>query len=412
MEQIKNKNTYDEAVAHISDHWRRLEVFQPHDEGTLIGLPRPYIVPSNQMADGFAFREQYYWDTYFTALGLIGDERSHLIEGMLENLVYMVKRFGMIPNASRYYFLGHSHPPVLTSMIMLTYRVNGKDANWLNDQMAVAKEEYRTVWCGKSQPHIRMVHDGLSRYYDINFLHDLAECESGWDMTNRFDRKALDYLPVDLNSLLFKYEMDFATAADLNGDETEAREWRSRAGRRRANMNKYHWNPEHGFFFDYNYQTGRHSKIWSLAGYYPMWAGMVTTEQAVQLVNNLKKFLHDGGLAATSAPSRGEVPEQWAHPNGWAPLQYIVIEGLRRYGYEELAVDLATRWLDTNVAIFDRDQTFYEKYNVVDPSSKPYEGVYPSQTGFGWTNGVFIRLYEDYVKASLISPKQVDAIRA
>jgi alpha,alpha-trehalase len=133
-----------------------------------------------------------------------------------------------------------------------------------------------------------------------------------------------------------------------------------------------------------------------------MWAGLATDEQAKKIVDNLDKFEKKGGLTTTSRPLIdtnalfGSIKVQWAYPNGWAPLQYIVVEGLKKYGYHKEAERIAAAWVKTNVSWFERHGVFLEKYNVVNPKKHPVEGVYPSQTGFGWTNAVLLRFVEDF----------------
>lgn len=390
------------ALDYIEQHWKVLLHEQKEDKGTIIGLPNPYVVPAADPKAKFTFQEQYYWDSYFTALGLVDSKHQLLAEGMLENLLHIFNRFHFIPNASRMYFMSRSQPPVLTSYIRLVYETGHKDTTWLKEKMAVAEEEYTKVWTSKLHPFWHEVYHGLSRYYDINVLHDLAELESGWDMTTRFERKCLDFTPIDLNSLLYKYEADFAWAQRIAGNEKRAKHWDGLAGCRKHEMNKYMWHKRRGFFFDYNYNKEQIGDVWSLAGFYPMWAGLATPEQAAQMVKNLSKFEHSGGLATTSRPLVdmsifGSLKAQWAFPNGWAPLHYIVIDGLRNYGYNEEAERLARKWIHTNLYWFERYGVFQEKYNVVKPSKHPNEGVYPSQTGFGWTNAVFKKLCKDFL---------------
>ena len=235
---LKNR---DEALRYISEHWNKLQRHNSEDRGTLIGLPYPYIVPSADPEARFQFEEQYYWDSYFTALGLTGPEHQQLVEGMLENLIYLFKRFGLIPNASRMYFTSRSQPPVMTSFIFHVYDTYNKDDAWLQSRIDVAIEEYQQVWMHDAHPQWHQVYKGLSRYYDVNVLHDLAEAESGWDMTPRFERKCLDFLPVDLNALLFKYESDFARAADILKDKPMAAIWRKKAEERKMSMDKLMW---------------------------------------------------------------------------------------------------------------------------------------------------------------------------
>jgi alpha,alpha-trehalase len=242
----------------------------------------------------------------------------------------------------------------------------------------------------------------LSRYYDFNYLHDLAEAESGWDMTPRFDRHALNYLPIDLNALLYKYETDFARAAEILDDKEEAARWLDIAKERKKAMDKLMWDNARGLYYDFNYIKEKRSSINSLAAYFPMWAGMVSDKQAADLVRALRRFENKGGLATTDALPLGQfvlgsMPTQWAYPNGWAPLHFIVVKGLERYGYHRDARRIAEKWLKTNLQWFQKNHLFLEKYNVVSPEKPPLKGLYPSQTGFGWTNAVFERFCRDYV---------------
>lgn len=397
-----NQEDLKRALAYIDDFWGKLEQRHTEDDGTLVGLPYPYIIPAYEPDAAFEFKEQYYWDSYFVALGLTDKKHQILVEGMLENLIVLFRRFGLIPNASRMYFTSRSQPPVLTSFIFHVYDTFEKTDEWLAQKMAVACEEYESVWMSDKHPKWHKVHNGLSRYYDINVLHDLAEAESGWDMTPRFERKCLDFLPVDLNALLYKYETDFARSEEILGNKKAVKQWLAKASHRKDAMNGLMWGKLRGFYFDYNYQRKVLGDTWSLASYYPMWAGMVTDEQAKRLVDNLTRFQKKGGLSTTQRPLIdttvlfGSLKAQWASPNGWAPLHYLVVEGLKRYGYHEEARKIALQWVKTNLDWFNRHGVFMEKYNVTNPRKKPLEGVYPSQTGFGWTNAVFVRFVKDF----------------
>jgi alpha,alpha-trehalase len=314
----------------------------------------------------------------------------------------MLQRYKVIPNASRTYLMGRSQPPLLTSFIFDIYEAYGLDKRWLERAISYARAEYEVVWTGQKKPHDRKVHKELSRYYDINVLHDLAEAESGWDMTNRFGRKCLEYLPVDLNALLYKYESDFARAAHILNQPDEQVYWQLQAKKRQETMNTLMWSKTRGMFFDYNYKKQKRSLVASLASYVPLWAGMVTEEQAAQLEKNLRRFEARGGLLTTDGQAiktalPQKTPTQWAYPNGWAPLHFFVVKGLEKYGEHEQARRVALRWLRTNLNWFHEHGVFLEKYNMVNPEKKPVEGVYPSQTGFGWTNAIFERFCQDYI---------------
>jgi alpha,alpha-trehalase len=391
------------ARDYVAAYWPHLERYHPKDDESLLGMPKPYLVPSYAEDASFDYNELYYWDSYFMVQGLLTKQHKALVMGILENLLTLFERFSIIPNASRMYLMGRSQPPFLTSFIFDLYQKFDPSEEWLARAISIAKDEYAIVWMGVKKPNERLMYEGLSRYYDINYLHDLAEAESGWDMTPRFNRKALDYLPVDLNALLFKYEMDFARAARIYGDKRDATRWEQAADARRRSMNHLMWDKSRGMYYDFNYKTGKRGTVSSLATFFPMWAGMVSEQQAKALVKNLKRFEEKGGLATTDALplsqqlSLGSMPVQWAYPNGWAPLQYIVIKALERYGYHDDARRLAMKWLKCNVNWYNQHGVFLEKYNVVTPEKPPVKGVYPTQTGFGWTNSVFERFCQDYI---------------
>lgn len=390
------------ARDYIAGYWPKLERYHPEDDGSLIGVPKPYLVPSYAEGHEFDYNELYYWDSYFMVQGLLDEPHRELNLGILEDFFYLFKRFKIIPNGSQLYYTSRTQPPFLTSFIFDMYTTYKLDKKWLKDAIDIAKQEYETVWMGTRKPNARQVYQGLSRYYDFNYLHDIAEAESGWDMTTRFSRKALNYLPVDLNALLYKYETDFAKAARIFDNEHEAKEWDKKATDRKKKMNKLMWDQGRGLFYDFNYVREKRGNVSSLAAFYPMWAGMVDGRQAQEMVKALKRFEQKGGLSTTDSVQLGKyvpgaMPTQWAYPNGWAPLHFLVVKGLQRYGYHEDARRIAMKWLRNNLDWFNEHGVFLEKYNVVNPDKPPVKGVYPSQTGFGWTNAVFESFCREFI---------------
>ena len=214
---------YQPVLDYITSFWPQIIRQQLQDEQTRIGLPRPYIVPSN----GEMFQEMYYWDSFFEALGVVGTAHEQLVLDMTENMLYLFNRFGVIPNGSRYYFLSRSQPPLLNEMIWLSYDLLAeKDKQVAHDflvrAMQTSEREHETVWLGTVQPHKRLAHQGLSRYYDINVLDMLASCESGWDHSTRCDDRWLEHLPVDLNAMLYRRERDYERFAMLQVDTARA----------------------------------------------------------------------------------------------------------------------------------------------------------------------------------------------
>ncbi len=387
--------TLDAALDHINAYWVQLERENKDDRHTLIGLPKPYLVPSIQPTHGFLYDEMYYWDNMFIMVGLLASGNVPMARNLIENEMALIDRFGMIPNASRLYMLSRSQPPTLTMQAFMIYEADN-DVDFLGLVMERAKREYEEVWMSEKHPHSRLVYKGLSRYYDINYLHELAEAESGWDYTPRFNNKCLDYVPIDLNALLWKYETDFAAYAEIKGDLGEQKHWEEAALERRKMINKYLWHPVRKFYFDYNFKESSYSQIYSLASFVPMFVGMVSDKRAERLIYRLDLFETENGIAATPPEDGAHELKQWASPNGWAPLHYFVVKGLERYGQNERARAIARKWMRTNLMKFEETGQFNEKYNVVNVHSEPAEGVYPAQIGYGWTNGVFQAFAKDY----------------
>ena len=401
-DELLTSESVKPARDYIKAYWPNLIRYHPKENASLLGLPYPYLVPAHEEGHEFDFNELYYWDSYFIAQGLLDEEHKDLVMGILKDLFFLFERFGLIPNASRTYMTSRSNPPLLTSFILDVYGTYKLDKRWLKHAAKIAEEEYETVWMGTHKPNARQVYQGLSRYYDFNYLQDIAEAESGWDMTPRFGRKTLDYLPVDLNSLLYKYEKDFSYIEKILGNKTAIMKWDRRSHHRRMVMNKLMWSDMRGLYYDYNYVKKSRGSVASLAAYYPMWAGLASEKQAARLVNSLGKFEKKGGLSTTDSPQVGSlvpgaVPTQWAYPNGWAPLHFIVVKGLQRYGYHQDARRIALKWLKTNLDWFNKHGVFIEKYNVVSPGKPPSKGLYPSQTGFGWTNSVFEKFCQEFI---------------
>ncbi len=356
------------------------EVFIAHDKDVCIGLPYPYIAPTS--TQGLFDNDQFYWDSYFIILGLLAQGNVPLAKGMVQNLAFLVNKFGIIPSRNRYYNLGISQPPLFTSMIREVY-TRTQDKEWLESMCVAAKKEYR-YWM---EPQ-HTVHEGLARYCDHWYMHLTAEHESGWDMTSRFGDRCLDILPVDLNAILYKVECDLAFFHDeLGQDSTLFLE--------AANKRKYFLCAlmhHQGYFYDYNYQAKKTTGFKSVAAFVVLWAGLATPEQAKDLILHLNDFECEGGLVTTQKENLLTPYRQWDYPNGWPPLQWLTIQGLRNYGYVEDAKRLAQKWLNLNKKVFADTGKLWEKYDVVNLDVGK-SGRYPTQSGFGWTNGVFIKCH-------------------
>ena len=445
-----------------SNHGLLTLALEKDKEGRIRGVP--FVVP------GGRFNEMYGWDSYFEALGLIVDERRDLARAMVNNFVYQIENYGKILNANRSYYLNRSQPPFLTSMISAVYASGGESKPWLEKSLRAAMKEYFEVWMNPD----RLTETGLSRYFgsgksippevekghfdyilkpaarkhkvsvaeltrrynaglledpelDEFFSQDRAVRESGHDTTYRWrvdgKDRAADFVTVDLNSLLYKFEVDFARFIQrefndqfsYEGRKMTSAEWRERAEKRKAAMLKFLWDPERQIFFDYNFKRGQRSEYISATAFYPLWAGEILDKNAGQasIAALLKELEEPGGIASTARTSleqvgRGQHLRQWDHPNGWAPHQMIAWEAIKNYGQVQTADRLIYKWIYTitrNAANFNG--TVPEKTDVVLRSHRVFaeygnvgtEFSYITKEGFGWMNASY------QVGLKLLTPK-------
>lgn len=382
------KNNYQQCLKYIENYWKKITFYFPKEKGVNIGLPNYFISPNETRFKN----DQFYWDSYFIILGLIESGKISLAKGMADNFIHLYKKFGIIPGRNRYYDLGRSQAPFFTSMIWEIFKVI-KDKKWLKKVAETASSELENYWMNKEHLACR----GLSRYCDHFISHITSEHESGWDMTSRFGERCLNYLPIDLNSCLYKYEMDLAEIYKILGNKTKQKRYLKQAEKRKKTMANLMWDNKKGFFFDYNYKLKKRSTFYSLAGFYPLWAKLASKNQAEKTAKKLKKFECDGGLANTQKTGLSKEFKQWDYPNGWANQQWIVINGLLNYGFKDDAERIAVKWLEMNKKVFLKTGKFWEKYNVANCGIGK-EGRYSNQTGFGWTNAVFIKLAKEFSK--------------
>lgn len=412
---------------HIAQLWKVLERRNRLNRGSLLALPYPYVVP------GGRFSEQFYWDSYFIMLGLAVDKRWGMIEHMMKNYGFMIRKFGFIPTANRTYFLSRSQPPFFSQMVRLLAGHKGRTRTyaeylpymlaeyrfWMKGRLKLSKTEHKAYRRVVEMPNGM----NLNRYYDNKvtprpeslredietadkssgresdrvFLHLRAAAESGWDFSSRWfldpqDIKTIhtvDIIPVDLNCLLYQLESTIAEAYRLIKNPLLARKFENLADRRASAIQTYCWDEKSQFFVDFNFHHNEPTGTLSLAAAFPLYARIATKQQADAVAKRLKKdFLKPGGLITTLH----ENSQQWDAPNGWAPLQWIVIEGLRNYGHHQLANEIKHRWIKVNMKVFTSKRKLIEKYNVEAEHGVGGGGEYPLQDGFGWTNGVLAAL--------------------
>jgi alpha,alpha-trehalase len=303
---------------------------------------------------------------------------------------------------------------------LFSHYYRGGERKWFEQAIEAAKREYELVWLDKLNIYNHGVAGyNLSRYgdRDVGYAHS-SELESGWDFTSRFYNRCNHFLPIDLNTYLYKYETDFAYVAQLLNKPTEADEWLKKSNQRKQAINDLMWNEKSGFFFDYGWYYKKPSEFYSLAGFTPLWAGLATMDQAKKTVKKLALFETQYGLTITAKeslakpldlskiqrryhPAIEEIlqPKQWDYPHIWSPLEYLTVIGLLRYGFIPEAKRIMSSAVNAHASLYREYGTFFEKIDAT--TGKP--GVnfhYENQTGFGWTNAAFYRYIKilDYLE--------------
>lgn len=402
-----DKKLLDDCLAYIDSYWERIikkpSKNEPTNNPYSIQVPHAQISPNEEK-----FSYIFYWDTYFMSEGLLGTKHQWIIPEMVENFAFLFDTYHLIPNFTHIESLGRSQPPFFSSMVLDGYAVNN-NMSWLKKYIGIAKKEYQEVW----MDHLAYNHSiptyGLNRYggMDMGYAQQ-SEQESGWDMTSRFYNRCNEFLAIDLNCYLYKYELDFAKTAEILGDTNEQQYWTTIAKNRVKKMQLF-WNPKKGFFYDYDYVAHQQSTFESLAGFVPLWAGIATIQQAKAMASKLSEFETDYGLTITSKDSLHPIldlslfsselqitleriltPKQWDYPNIWPPLEYLSVVGLLRYGFYADAQRITKKSLNAHAKIFKKYHSLAEKVDGT-TGDIPKSYWYPTQFGFGWTNAVIYR---------------------
>ncbi|GAB3809890.1 alpha,alpha-trehalase TreF [Spirosoma humi] len=440
-EKVADKYVSDTSIStaeHINrlwDHLTRQADGAPIVGSSRIPLPHPYVIP------GGRFREIFYWDTYFTMLGLKEAGRVDLIRDMLGNFAFLIDRFGFIPNGNRTYFLSRSQPPYFALMVGLLAEVEGPEvwttyrpqllkehAFWMQDQEALTDETIlhsrvakvagkyvlNRYWDESSQPRPESYREEVELAHSAEPLgvvpaelynHIRAACESGWDFSSRWfrDQKtmvsihAAEIVSVDLNCLLYSLETALHQATgEPDAVESPNATFAELSSQRAQAIQQMFWNEDTGFFHDYDAVAGRQTEALTLGGVFPLFFKLATPQQAARVHDQLKAdFLQPGGWVTTLH----QTGQQWDWPNGWAPLQWVVYQSLMNYGFVEIAHEGRNRWMALNDKVFRATGKMMEKYNVVHAALTTGGGEYPNQDGFGWTNGVYLAMDEERNRA-------------
>ncbi|WP_251977970.1 alpha,alpha-trehalase TreF [Salinicola avicenniae] len=411
----------DGLATHIDKLWPVLtrNSHQHPRWSSLLSLPHDYVVP------GGRFREYYYWDSYFTMLGLAASNQTELLCAVTDNCAELITRYGHMPNGNRSYYLSRSQPPFFSMMVELLEsrhlrqaldylpQLEREYAYWMNGEaeLAPGARHRRCVrmdeeswlnrhWDDRDTPREESYREDIEmaqrcRRPPETLFRDLrAGSESGWDFSGRWlddvqdlsTIRTTDFITPELNALLYHLENSLSRLHSAAGDDTQAAAYRRRARRRQAAMDRYLWSEERGAYYDYDLARGGHSPHLTAACVAPLFVGAASDVQAERVANIIaNRLLSPGGLVTTEIT---ESHQQWDHPNGWAPLQWMAIEGLHRYGFTALAETLTDSWLSLVQELYQREHKLVEKYVLYPGADFATGGEYPLQDGFGWTNGV------------------------
>jgi alpha,alpha-trehalase len=408
---------------------------------SLLPLPEPYVVP------GGRFREMYYWDSYFTMLGLVESGRHDLVEHMVRDFAYLIDTYGHVPNGTRTYYLSRSQPPFFYAMVGLLSvedpavayarylpQLRREYAFWMQGEVGLGRgTAHRRVVAMPNGAILNRYWDDADTPRDESYREDTelasrsgrnapqlyrdvrAAAESGWDFSSRWfaDGGSLatinttEIIPIDLNSLLFGVENAIRAGCARAGDRPCVSEFTHRAAARRDAVNRYLWDAAAGVYRDYGWVKQAQVPRVSAATLYPLFVALASEPQAVAVATAVSRdLLKAGGIVTTPLLSG----QQWDAPNGWAPLQWIGVSGLRRYAILPLAETIACRWMLNVNRVYGEDGKLVEKYDVIATGRLGGGGEYPLQDGFGWTNGVMRKLMALYPEdAARSAPEQCPA---
>jgi len=392
---------------YIRDNWER-SIYQDAGGSGFQGvdLPFPYSSPCIKGEGKFYFF--FYWDTYFTNLGLLRHGHLETAKYNIENMFWLIRRHGFMPN---HVGLDHrSQPPFLCRMVRDYLAASGDEA-FFPDAADMLRWEYHFWMNARKSPTGLNRHghhatrEQCAKFYDGALVrrlgmpkevsieekiriggHYLAEAETGWDFNPRFDGRCDDFCEVLLNSLLAEYETFLCEADDQLGWGKRAF-WESLATTRKERIDQYLWNEERGLFLDYDFVNERPSSVASISTFAPLFAGLASDEQAARVRDNLPLLEYEHGITVTE-PCDGCEQYQWAYPNMWPPLTYVALRGLERYGFHDDARRIAEKYVKTNVALFEKTGQLWEKFNAV--TGEVAGGEYDAAAMLGWSAGVLL----------------------
>lgn len=409
------------AFDHIEAHWCKLVKTSAGARGSsLLRTPYPFLIPAGR------FREAYYWDTAFGIDGLLATGRTELARMQADNFLELIRRFGFVPNGNRDYYLSRSQPPLSSYLVRAVVEASDREFSargdaarsatllrWVRERaVPLLASEFSDFW---SDPQSRFdAATGLHRHWDAldvkrperyseddefalgKTLRDVrAMAESGMDFTLLYSgpsgrNEMTGYAPVMLNAFLAGFAADVAWLAGFAGLADMQARYTSLAAARRAAIDRHLWDDVRGHYRSLHLETGEPSSGIGFTVFAPLFCGIASPPQAERVLQAAQPLLRRGGIAGSN---RFDSLHQWDGDNGWAPAQLMAVNGLRRYGFDAAARDIAQRWVGALATVFGKHGGFFERINVETldlPVRKGHQ--YPVQEGFLWTNSSFVAM--------------------
>jgi len=398
-----------------------------------VPMKHAFVVP------GGRFKEMYYWDTYWTMEGMLVCELHDTVKKMIENFIYLIEQFGLIPNGSRVYYLNRSQPPYFTQMVysfwnysvnsaILSKKTRSEYKDFVLDKaLLYILREYEFWMCQRSVE----IEDSNGTIHKVNLFNvktdkprpesfnedmdtahgaenkeqvwsDLASAaESGYDFSSRWFEDPMDIktirttniVPVDLNAIMYKNERIIAEFCRIKGNLACAVKFEKHADDRQNAINALMWSEKNQFWADYNIAKKTiNSEVFYVFNLSPLWVDIEapngkTKEVIKNSEFNLTKY--DGGIPVSFINSS----QQWDFPNVWAPNQHSTVMMLLKHD-RDLALKVAKNFFQSVYKGWEKHGAFFEKYNAEFPGERGSGGEYEVQSGFGWTNGATLAILD------------------
>lgn len=405
LEKLSPLNLKDMTVRqYITRSWDKSLRQKGHRQD---GIPLPYCYNS-PCAEGL-FDEFYYWDTCFINKGLIADGKFEYAMQNVLNMAYLIEQYGYMPNSAVYGMLNRSQPPLFCFMCYDLYNAT-KDERFKEKVLPALKKEYdfwmknRLLSCflngystsADSQTKTYMAQEFEQRLgkkltgdRETIGLNVLAECESGWDFSPRFNGECTQYAPIDLNCILYVYEHVIAL---FEKSEEQKQKYLEFANLRKERIKTYCFN---GQFLNDAIPNEKVSTIVSVATLLPFLVGISNDKEMLKQL--LDKLEFENGVSACEYQDYNGRVYQWGYPNMWANLVWFTYSALKKNGLFEDGKRIGEKYLKAVENSFEKTGKLWEKYDAL-TGDKATVNEYAETEMLGWTAGVYNVIFDDLRK--------------